>query len=261
MVEFLLVPAAGLVLAALLAVQFLAGGVTYGPRARRILALLTGPAAALGAIGALTVSSRALWLRTTIGSVAGLSGYLLMATVAVYRLRDRKVAALIGDLRAVRRRLADRQREVERLLWSARSAMPPSEPLPAAGAEDWGSLLQQWLGAEPAQVERRRSQLAGWEAEFRRDGHAALAARSRVLEAGWREAPEGPERLARGARLAALWLVLRSMGPPESDPIAGASMSRNRLAVARQELARLQEELDHLLQQRGALLRRRLPLD
>lgn len=261
MVEFLLVPAAALVLAGLLALQFLTNGATYGPRARRVLGLLLVPAAAVGAGCALAVSSGSAWLRAGVGLAAVACGYVALATITVYRWRDAKVAVLIGDARAVRGRLSERQREVERLLWAGAVPQPAPGPLPNGAGQDWEAVLAEWLRAEPAQTERRRHQAGTWEAEFRRAGATALAARSRVLEASWREAPEGPERLARRARLAALWLVLQSLGEPAVDASEPPTASATRLAVARQEVARLQEELDHLLQQRSALLRQRLPLE
>ncbi len=259
LVEYLLVPAAGAVLVGLLAVQFLLVGVSYGPRARRLLLLLAMPAAVAGAAVGVVLPLRALALRMAAGLITALVAYLALAASAILAWRERRIRALVGDVGAIRRRLATRQREMERLLWAA---APPAEPEPASElrGEDWAAQLQEWLASEPADTARRRAQAAEWQAEFRRAGRAALAARAKVLEAAWREAPEGPDRLARGARLAALWLAFSSLTQPRVEA-AAPSAGVAGLAELRADVAHLQEELAHMLELRQTLLRRRLPLE
>jgi hypothetical protein len=265
MVEYLLVPAAALALLALLGIQFLLQGVSYGPRSRRALALLTLPAAVAGAGAAAEAGGRP-WVRVLVGLPVGGLTYLALACTAVLHWRARKVAALVGDVRALRRRLAERRREVDRLLWQTGGPAAVRVPAPVGGGPPpadpavWGAAVDRWVQARPDQAAARRAQIDAWQAELRRCSRAELAARARVLEAAWRDAPGEEEALALRARLGALWLVYGEL-PSEAVEAGQGAGAAGRLAVARQELARLQEELTRLLRQRAELLRRRLPLD
>lgn len=261
MVEYLVAVVAAVVLAALLAGQFLFQGVAYGPRSRRALTLLALPAAAVS-VGVAALPSPAAWVRGALGLAVGAFVYLGSATAAVFRWRNRKIAGLIGDAATLRHRIAERQREVDRIYWQGGRAAPAirqmvvhSEP-PLLTRGECASAIQRYLEQAGGEARALRAQLAAWQAEFGRCETLELRGRARILEAVALDAPDAAARLALHAKLAALTLIYRDRPAPDPAPLGPPG-----LQDARQELVRLQEELSRLLQQRGALLQRRLPLD
>lgn len=260
MVEYLLIPAAGLLLAAGYAVQFLLHGVSYGPRTRRALLLLGVPIAAAGVLVGALSGLRPLWGRTALGAAVAVLGYIAAATGVVVRWRLRKLAALAGDLRAVRQRLEARRREVEALFWemAARPERPAIPPEVEAGPPPEGAAaVEAWRVADPGAISERSALIERWRVEFSRASRAELLARARVLEAASADVPEG-EREALEARLQTLWLVCATL--PET-PAPGGATPRSRWDDARREVARLQAEMADVLRQQGVLRRQRLPLD
>jgi len=262
-VEYLLLPAAGLVLLGVLAVQFLVHGVTYGPRARRAMLLLGVPVAAAGFLVGVLSHLRPLWGRVAVGGVVAVVCYLGLATGAVLRWRLRKLAALGGDVTALRQRLAARRREVEALFWemAAHPERPSVAAMPAESAvqvPDGTAVLHAWRSADPAKMSVRAVLMDRWRAEFARCSRAELLRRARVLEAASGDVPED-ERDALEARLATLWLVYAAL--PEAPAAEPAPSPRSRWDDARRDVARLQAEMADVLRQHGILRRRRLPLD
>ncbi len=261
MVEYLLLPAVGLVLLVGWAVRFLLQGVTYGPRARRAMLLLALPALAAGAALAGLSQLHALWGRLVLGGVVAGGVYVGVATLVVWRWRCRKVAALAGDVVRLRQVLAERYREIETIFWemaahperaaarrgTRRRPRPPDRFRPAAA----------WVEAQPAEAAARRELADRWRGEFERSDREELALRARVLEAATQDAP-AEERPALEARLAVLWSVY---GDLPATPLEAGDTPRQRWDRARQEITRLQQEIAQTLQQRAALRQRRLPLD
>jgi len=265
--EYLLIPAAGVALVGLLAAQFLLQGVAYGPRARRVVLLLGLPAATVGVLVGAATPVRPAWLRVALGVLAALACYLAVATAVVWRWRNRKLAALVGDVAGLRLRLAQRRRDVDRLFWEMSAATdrrppPPGRAEPVSMGEDGAVVLHAWQSAEPAKVAARAALIAQWHGEFARCGRGELLGRARVLEAASRDVPED-QRDALEARLATLWLVYRDL--PEEVKRAPTDLEgpspRARWDAAREELVRLQADLARILSQRSVLLQRRLPLD
>lgn len=267
MIEYLVIPAAGVVLLGLLAAQFLLHGVSYGPRTQRAMLLLGVPAALLGVLVGAAAHVRPTWLRVVIGLVASIPFYLVVATVAVLRWRNRKLAALVGDVSTLRLRLAQRRRDVDRLFWEMsaetdRRTKPVVQPEVVAPVDDGATVVHAWKSAEPAKVAARTALIAQWHGEFTRCTRSELLGRARVLEAASGDVPED-QRDALEARLATLWMVYRDLPqepvvPPDD---LDAPSPRARWDAAREELARLQADLTRLMRQRSALLQRRLPLD
>lgn len=258
MVEYLVVPAAVLLIAMVAAAQFLLQGVRYGPRSRRTLRWLVVPAL-LSGVGAAEPVSAAWWLRVLLGLGTAVAAYLCSAGALVLHWRNRKLAALVGDVPALRQRVATRRRELQRLFWlMAAGAVQPGDGREVEPRADWKDVVDRWCAVVPA----RAAQVRQWRAEFRRVPRAELAGRARVLEAAVRDAPGGEGEALR-ARLGVLWLThaqgeaSRDGGPPTPD----AGTARRHWERTRHELAHLQEELAHLLQQRSTLVRQRLLLD
>ncbi len=269
MVEYLLIPAAAAAFAGVLAVQFLVEGASYGPRARRVLCWLGVPAAMAGLTAGAVADLRPTWLRVGVGLVVSVASYLALATACVRGWRERKVSLLVGDPAGLRRRLQERRREVERLFWQLsaervrRPALrPPEAPALAVRVPEGEAVLRSWQAAEPSQAEGRAALIRQWRGEFARCGPTELLGRARVLEAAARDVPED-QRDALEARLAALWLAYaQTPGVAQAEgPTAADASPHARWEAARAELERLEQELAELLAQRGALLRRRLPLD
>lgn len=264
-VEYLLLPVLLLVLLAALAVQFLWSGFTYGPLARRALALVSLPAGAVWATVAALSPWRALVLRVAGGLAAGAAAFLALAVAVVLRLRERKLAALVGDLAGLRRHVVEQRREVERLFWQldgaarARASGPPPPQPPVEGSE-LAMAVRAWQnGAGPREARVRAARIAEWRHEFRHCSRDDLAARARVLEAARDDAPP-EQRAILEARLALLWQVFEERLPKIGADGDGPEV-RGRWERARRELARLQEELSAMRRQRSALAQRRLPLD
>ena len=256
MVEYLLFPAAFVLLLALLAAQFLIGGFTYGPRTRHTLWLLTAPAATGYAALALALPWRPL-PRLVVGLVAGAILYLAMALVAVLHSRERKLAAVVGDVAALRRKVVECQRESDRLFWQWQGGGRVVAFRPAARRTADVPALRDWQRAGGPREERlRATRLSEWREEFRHSAPEDLAARARVLEAARLDVPEG-ERAWLDARLAVLWTVYRecSTGQREEADV------RHQWEGVRRETARLQEQLAELQRQRATLRRQRLSLD
>lgn len=261
MVEYLLLPAVGVLLLVGRAVRFLLQGVTYGPRARRAMLLLALPALAAGAALACLSHLHALWGRLVLGGVVACGVYIGVATLVVWRWRGRKVAALAGDVVRMRQVLAQRYREVETLFWEMAShperAAAPRGARHRPGPPDRFRPAAAWVEAEPAAAAARRDLAERWRGEFERCDREELALRARVLEAATQDAPP-EERPSLEARLAVLWSVYGDLPATPLDP---GETPRQRWDRARQEIARLQEEIAQTVQQRAALRRRRLPLD
>lgn len=275
LVEYLVAVASAVVLAGLLAGQFLLQAVSYGPRSRRAMMLFALPAAAGGLAVAGVVAMRPAALRAVLGITVGLSVYLTVATSAVARWRNRKVAALVGDVAALRRAIAARQRAVDELLWRPEPE-GQAAPVPPPGLADaaWPSepecaeAIDRYVGAPGSAGRARAAQVAAWRREFGPLSPRDLQARARVLEAVAADVPEEADRMALRAKLAALALAyrgrLQGRGAPEPRADAVPAPSGSWPAApnqARKELTRLQAELAAVLRQRTALLARRLPLD
>ncbi len=256
MVEYLLVPAVVLLVAMVAAVQFLLQGVRYGPRSRRALRWLALPALLAG--GAVAgVLPEAWWGRILLGAVTTLAAYLCFASALVLRWRNRKLTALVGDVPALRQRVATRQRELQRLFWLMAAAPAGAGDRRDLGPRaDWKEVVESWCAVVPA----RAAQVRQWRAEFRRVPRAELAGRARVLEAAVRDAPAGEGEALR-ARLGVLWLTHAQSSSDDVPHAPDAGTARLHWERTRHELAHLQEELAHLLQQRSTLMRQRLPLD
>ena len=258
MVEYLLVPAALLLIAMVAATQFLLQGVRYGPRSRRTLRWLVVPAL-LSGVGAAQPVSVAWWLRALVAIGTAAATYLALAGALVLRWRNRKLVALVGDVPALRQRVATRRRELQRLFWlmAAGPVLPADRAAPDSPV-DWKGVVDRWCAVVPA----RAAQVRQWRAEFRRVPRAELAGRARVLEAAVRDAPAGEGEALR-ARLGVLWLAHAQAETPGDGAahVPDAGTARLHWERTRHELAHLQEELAHLLHQRSTLLRQRLPLD
>ncbi len=264
MVEYLMIPTAALILLALLAVQFLAHDVRYGPRTRRALALLAVPAAAVAVLLAGAWQDRPWWSRLLLGALVGGLVYLGAATLLVLHWRSRKADQLVGDVRALRRRVAEQQRELDRLFWEAAGAPPTAgvdDPQDRPSRHEWLAVLRQWQRAVPTEVARRAAQLSEWRAEFARSGTAELRARARVLEAAWRDIPDEEQRQAVRARTAVLWLVHDELEGTDRGPRRSSAEVREQWDRAQQTLTELRGQLASLRQQRTELLQHRLPLD
>ncbi len=262
MVEYLLLPAIGLLLLGCLSVQFLVQGVVYGPRSRRVISLLGIPAVVVGGVVDALTHVRPLWGRVALGGMAALACYVGLASAAVFRWRRLKLAALAGDLSALRQRLETRRREVEALFWEMaahpeRPSATPAEVESAVRVPDGAALLRAWQSADPAEEASRAALIHQWRVEFARCSRAELLRRARVLEAVSRDVPEDQSDTL-GARLAALWSAVTAL--PEQRSV-GVESPRARWDDARQDVARLQAEMAEMMRQHGVLRRRRLPLD
>lgn len=264
MIEYLLFPAAFLVLLGLLGVHFLLTGFSYGPHARRGMWWLALPAAAGCAAVSLMLPVRAHAVRLLLGLFTGSAVYVGAAILLVVRYRERKLAALVGDVGALRRRIHEGQREVDRLFWQLSAAARPRAWTPATRTSQVGDArgelvvsLRSWQQAGgPREASSRAAHLAEWRNEFRRCAPEDLAARARVLEAAREDAPE-EQRGWLDARLALLWSVYGEHNAERRD----ATALRERWDAARREVTRLRQELGATIQQRAGLLQRRLPLD
>jgi hypothetical protein len=257
MVEFLLFPAAALLLLALLAVQFLLVGFAYGPRTRRLLALLGVPAAAACAVLVVVLPSRPV-ARGVAGVATGGFLYLALAVAVVLRRRERKLAELVGDVRALRRQLAERQHQADKLFWQLQGEGRPRAARPrAAAGPARGRTPRGRRGAEIQRIQQTQaSQLRAWREELGSWEPKDLAARARVLEAARLDVPEA-QRQWLDARLAVLWTVYRE----RSDSQREAADVRRRWEDARRDVAQLRERLVELQRQRALLRGRRLSLD
>lgn len=260
-----MLPGLALVLAGAVSVQFLLHAVRYGPKSRRALALLALPAALATAMLVLFAPFRHWPARLATALPTGGVLYLAAAVTVVLRWRNRQLTRLAGDVAPLRRRLAERRHELDRLFWmSADGVAEPGEEL--AGADrpsphEWAAVVRQWQRAVPAEVARRGAQLAEWRAEFARSGLAELRARARVLDAAWRDIPDGEQRQAVRARTAMLWLVHDELEGAQRALPLGASAARARWEQLRAEARDLEEELEHRLHERAILARRQLPLE
>ena len=282
MVEYLVGAAAAIVLAGLLAAQFLLQAVSYGPRSRRLLLLLGLPAAAAaGAVGA-GADLRPVWGRAAVAAATGVGVYLAVAAGAVARWRNRKIAALVGDAAALRRQIAHRQRVLDELYWQVGAAPAPPPPaaalpeVPALSEGECREAIAAYVAVDGPASPGRAAEVAGWRREFLAVAAADLRARARLLEAVAADAPEESSRLALRAKLAALVLAYRSKvraggagraasarsGRPGPEPWAAhGGGDGDGEQEARRDLSRLQAELASVLKQRAALRGRRLPLD
>ncbi len=260
-----MLPGLALVLGGLAAMQFLLRGVRYGPRSRRRMLLLAAPAALAGVLMLLIWPVRPWVLRLTIALPAAGLVYLVVAVTLVLRWRDRQLVRLVGDVRGLRRRLATLRQEIDRLFWiaggqgSERPVPPPSTDRPSP--HEWAAVVRQWQRAVPAEVSRRAAQLAEWRAEFARTGVAELRARARVLDAAWRDIPEGEQRQAVRARTAVLWLVHDELEEAGRQMPMAPSAAQERWEEMREEARQMEEDLSARLRERAELLRHQLPLD
>lgn len=260
-----MLPGLALVLAGAVSVQFLIHGVRYGPRSRRTLALLALPAtlitAALVAFSPLRPWSTRLATALPTGALL----YLVAAVTLVLRWRSRQLTRLVGDVADMRRQLAARHKELDRLFWMSAAGAPASAASPAAGdrpsRHEWAAVVRQWQRAVPAEVARRGAQLAEWRSEFARSGLAELRARARVLDAAWRDIPEGEQRQAVRARTAMLWLVHDELEDAQRKAPLAASAAREQWEQVREESRLLEEELTQRLRERADLARHQLPLE
>ena len=265
MVEYLMLPGLALVLAGAVAVQFLMHAVRYGPRSRRRLAWLAVPAA-IATVALAVFSPVRYWpSRLAIALPVGALLYLTAAVACVLRWRTRQVTRLVGDVAALRHRLMERRKELDRLFWmSANDAPDGGGAAPVVdrpSRHEWAAVVRQWQRAVPAEVTRRGAQLAEWRAEFARTGLQELRARARVLDAAWRDIPEGEQRQAVRARTAMLWLVHDELEDAQRKVPLAASAARERWEQVREETRRLEEELDQRLRERADLVRHQLPLE
>ncbi len=260
-----MLPGLALVVAGALSVQFLVHSVRYGPRSSRALTLLALPATVVTAALVVFSPLRPWPARLATALPTGAFLYLVAAVTLVLRWRNRQLTRLVGDVAAMRRQLARRHQELDRLFWmtgtGAAASAAPAAPGDRPSRHEWAAVVRQWQREVPAEVARRGAQLAEWRAEFARSGAAELRARARVLDAAWRDIPEGDQRQAVRARTAMLWLVHDELEDAQRKAPLAASAAREQWERVREEARRLEEELGQRLRERADLARHQLPLE
>jgi hypothetical protein len=275
LVEYLFWAGALVLLALILAADYIWTRFQHTGKSRRTLAL--------EAAGSLAVAGVVIFgLRQRL-DVAGLLWtlalalplFLLAAVATVEVWRRRKLSAFDRIIRQLRRELQRQRDELDRVIWQLRdlerrARVPQATPAAPVTREGEQVRLRRqveaWQGAGGL-ARIRALKVAEWEEELAGLDAAGLQARRRQLE-GELPGAVAERREALQVQLALLRLhELRGSGAVEEPASAwsaadlGLEAARQRRSDGERELARLQAELEQWQRERAAFLRQRIPLD